>query len=265
MIKEIYIDKFEDLMPLFCEEKYQEGIKRHRSSYLYRGMGRTSYKMITSLKRNCKDKQSMLEPSILRNFTKYASLNDPSLQDSIWRQMMEGQHHGLPTRLLDFTHSPLVALHFAAVNNMDDMDTEDCMIWRIDMSELHNLLPDKYRNMVGESQTKIFSMNMLEEAVSTLEQYDEDMGDHAMLIVEPSSIDERIINQYSFFAVVPTGIEDIEAFLDKYTNNTVKYIISKDLRWRIADTLDAFNISERIFYPGLDGLSAWIGRHYYVR
>ena len=108
-------------------------------------------------------------------------------------------------------------------------------------------------------------MDMLEEVVSSIEQYDEDMGDRSMLIVEPSSIDERIVNQYSFFAIVPSDINDIEEFLDKYTNNTVKYIISKDLRWRIADTLDAFNVSERIFYPGLDGLSAWIGRHYYVR
>ncbi len=57
----------------------------------------------------------------------------------------------------------------------------------------------------------------------------------------------------------------IEAFFDKYTNNTVKYIINKDLRWRIRDMLDQQNISERIIYSGLDGLSKWLGRHYYVR
>ena len=28
--------------------------------------------------------------------------------------------------------------------------------------------------------------------------------------------------------------------------------------------LDQFNISERVLYPGLDGLSKWIARHYYV-
>ena len=108
-------------------------------------------------------------------------------------------------------------------------------------------------------------LDMLEETVSSIEQYDEDMGDHSMIIVEPSSIDERIVNQYAFFAIVPTDIEDIEGFLDKYTENTVRYRISKDLKWRIADTLDALNVSERIMYPGLDGLSAWIARHYYVR
>jgi len=265
MIKEIFIKNFEDLMPLFSEDQYNPDIKRYRGSYLYRGVPRTSYKMITTLARNCKDKKRFLEPSILRNFTKYASLDDPTLKDSVWKQMMAGQHHGLPTRLLDFTHSPLIALHFAAVNEISESEDEDCVVWRIDMAEIHSLLPNRYRGLIKESKTKIFSLSMLEETASTIEQYDEDMGDHSMVIVEPSSIDERIVNQYAFFAVVPTDIDDIEDFLDKNTENTVRYIISKDLKWRIADTLDAFNISERIMYPGLDGLSAWIARHYYVR
>ena len=265
MIKEIFISDFKDLMPLFAEDQYNEDIKRYRGSYLYRGMPRASYKMTTTLARNCKGKKRFLEPSILKNFTKYASLDDPTLRESVWKQMMAGQHHGLPTRLLDFTHSPLIALHFAAVNEIETSEDEDCVVWRIDMAEIHSLLPKRYQGLIKESKTKIFSLDMLEETVSSIEQYDEDMGDHSMIIVEPSSIDERIVNQYAFFAIVPTDIEDIEGFLDKYTENTVRYRISKDLKWRIADTLDALNVSERIMYPGLDGLSAWIARHYYVR
>ena len=75
----------------------------------------------------------------------------------------------------------------------------------------------------------------------------------------------RIVNQYSFFSVTPAGMTDIEAFLDQHTMNTVKYVIDAKLRWRVRDMLDSLNISERLFFPGLDGLSKWIARHYYVK
>jgi hypothetical protein len=91
------------------------------------------------------------------------------------------------------------------------------------------------------------------------------MKDNAMVIIEPPSLNQRIINQHSFFAVVPTGIEDIEKFLADNTKDTVKYVIDKSLRWRVRDMLDQLNMSERIVYPGLEGLSKWIARHYYVK
>ena len=60
-------------------------------------------------------------------------------------------------------------------------------------------------------------------------------------------------------------MKDIEHFLDEHTKKTVRYVIKKEIRWQIRDMLDHQNISERIVYPGLDGLSKWLGRHYYVR
>ena len=60
-------------------------------------------------------------------------------------------------------------------------------------------------------------------------------------------------------------MQNIEKFLNDNTNDTYKYIISKDLRWEIRDFLDQQNISERTMFPGLDGLSKWLKRYYYVK
>ena len=64
---------------------------------------------------------------------------------------------------------------------------------------------------------------------------------------------------------MPLEINNLEEFLDNNTKNTVKYIIDKNLRWDIRDLLDQWNISERTVFPGLDGLSKWLKRYYYVK
>ena len=266
MIKEVRIQTLEDLMPLLTEQDYRQDLDRNRSSYLYRGMADSSYKMFTSLSRNCKQLQKTLEPAIIENFSKYAVIGDPTIEGSVWKAMILGQHNGLPTRLLDWSHSALVGLHFAtAEEDLRQMEDHDCMVWRIDMQEMVNLLPDKYRFAVNRKQSTIFSVDMLDSITGSLEQYDEDMGSKAMVIIEPPSMNQRIVNQYSFFSIVPMGITDIEGFLDQHTKNTVKYVIDRKLRWRVRDMLDQLNMSERIIYPGLDGLSRWIARHYYVK
>lgn len=266
MVHTVVIDDIFGISQLLTEQAYRPDLKRYRSLYVYRGMPNVDFDIVTSLRRCCKDKQRQLEPVILSNFTKYALIADPSLETSIWRQMIMGQHHGLPTRLLDWSFSPLTSLHFAMTeSNLDDMDRHDSVVWRIDVKELHALLPEKYQQVMRREQSTVFSLKMLQDVCDSLGQYDEDMKDSSMLIVEPPSIDQRIITQYSFFSVVPMGLESVQRFLDERTDRTVRYIIKKGIRWQARDLLDQLNISERLIYPGLDGLSRWLARHYYVK
>lgn len=266
MIETVFIDSIDGVMKLISEQKFNPDIRRVRSPYFYRGMPDANYKLTTSLRLNCKHLHKELESSVLRNFSKYACIEDPTLSSSIWKQMMIGQHHGLPTRLLDWTYSPLIALHFANTeNNFDKLDKRDCVVWRFDMQAANKNLPSRYREALRRQHSFVFSVDTLTSIVDSIDQYDIDMGSEAFVNIEPPSVDQRIINQYSFFSIIPSGISDIEDFLEKRTDHTMKYIISKEIRWQIRDMLDQFNISERILYPGLDGLSRSLARHYFVR
>lgn len=98
-IKEQPISTIDDIAIFLKRREYDPDIKGYRAPYLYRGLSNDTYRLTTTLSRNCKDKQHILEESILRNFTKYAMINDPTLAESKWRQMIMGQHHGFPTRM----------------------------------------------------------------------------------------------------------------------------------------------------------------------
>jgi hypothetical protein len=266
MIRNTRIETMEQLKDLIAEQPYRPELKRYRDLFIYRGECDSGFTLSTSLMRNCKSLSRQLEMPMLQNFTKYAVMEKPIIEGNVWQQMILGQHHGLPTRLLDWSFSPLMALHFAMTEtDLDEMARHDAAVWKIDIDELHDRLPENYQRIMEKYATTVFSLNMLEEACQTLEQYDRDMKMDNMLVMEPPSLDRRIISQFSFFSIVPMDMQDIEKFLDTNTHKTVRYIIAKELRWQIRDFLDHQNITERIVYPGLDGLAKWLGRHYYVR
>lgn len=271
------ITTLDQINKIIWDQQYQNSLMRNRSPYLYRGLPNSNYHLVTSLRRNCKEKKNDIELAILRNFVKYAALEDPALKTSIWRQMIVGQHHGLPSRLLDWTYSVLIALHFATSGeNLDDMSKNDAVLWQIDILEMNKRLPKNYQTTLKSHSAFLMTVDMMDSltqggnAYDILNRYDSDMGTASMVFLEPPSIDQRIIGQYSYFSIIPSRIENlqddtgIETFLDE-TQHTVKYIISADLKWRIRDMLDQMNINERILFPGLDGITSWMKRHYYVR
>ena len=266
MIQNIHIEKMEDIDKLLLDTEYNAEIDRMRSAYFFRGMPDVSFTLATSISRSCKNLQAVLEPAILRNFTKYASIEDPTLAGSVWKQMIVGQHHGLTTRLLDWTHSPLVALHFAETENeLEMLGKRDCVVWRIDARDLNRNLPKRYQQALDAENSYLFSVDMLRRMTDSIQQYDADMDGKAFVMLEPPSVDQRIITQYAFFSVIPTGMADIERFLEENTTKTVRYIIHKEIRWNLRDMLDQYNMSERVIYPGLDGVAKWVSRHYFVK
>lgn len=266
MVTKIEITSMNDLYAVIMEQDYRDDLKRHRSKYLYRGLSRSNYELITSLGRICKSEQGKIEKALLNNFYKYAAQETSPMVRSEWSRMVIGQHHGLPTRLMDWSYSPLVGLHFATSGiDLDSLGKNDAALWRIDIAELNQLLPSKYKDTLNQNHAHLFTVNMLEKQKIDLVTYDKDMKKSSMLLLEPLSMDQRIISQYSFFLAIPSGISNVESFLDKKTNNSVKYIIRANLCWQIRDFLDHINICERVIYPGLDGVAQWLKRRYYHR
>ncbi len=267
---EVIIETKEQLIELIMQLDHDSKIDRDRSTCLFRGLSNDQYTLKTSLERNCGTNPSVylkksIEKSLLSNFSKYAAIDDPVISNSIWRQMILGQHHGLPTRLMDWTNSILVALHFAvSEHDYSQLNNHDCIVWKISMPEFKNNLPEKYKNLVSVN-SNVFNVDILNKNIESLDEYDKDMENYnSMLIMEPPSIDQRIVNQYSFFTITPSHITNVEGVIAN-TNGTVKYIIKSNLRWYIRDLLDQLNISERTIYPGLDGTARWLARHYYVK
>jgi len=86
-----------------------------------------------------------------------------------------------------------------------------------------------------------------------------------VLFVEPPSFDARIVNQYALFSVVSPAETPLDEWLAAHPELTRRVVIPAELKWEVRDKLDQANVTERVLFPGLDGLSRWLARYYTPR
>jgi len=255
-------DNWRDLQE-FLFDNIDSSIDRHRSNFVYRGVDDGSFGLQTRIQRLGR-KPVDLEANLIRNFQKYSPIN--TLVDNynnIWNWIALGQHHGLPTRLLDWTFSPYVALHFAT-EDLSKFD-KDGAIWMVDFAAIQKYYPDNLRARLAKD--RIFSLTSNElnieigESIEKINNYSK-TNDDSMIFFEPPSIDDRIVNQYGLFSFMLDPNSDKLKWLEDKEDIFKKIIIPQKFKWEIRDKLDQANISERIIYPGLDGISKWLKRWY---
>ena len=256
-MKEIVIHSFEELNDLVFKDCYDEKIGRYRNNYVYRGLKDSKYSLITSLNRICGHDLS-LEDTVIRNFKKYGYA-DLDSKDSFWQIIATGQHFGLPTRLLDWTYSPLVAAHFvtADINAYD----KDGVIYAINTKDSVKTLPEALKKELEESRTTSFTISMIEKYAKDFNELSKLSDKPFFMFYEPASADNRMINQYSLFSLCSDPKYLINDLADE-DSSMYKIIIPKEVKLEIRDKLDYINISERVIFPGLDSVCSWISRRY---
>ncbi len=258
---DIIISSWEELCERLYDNSWKDRMQRFRTDFAFRGVSDKSYQLKNRFLRNCGE-NSNLEYHLLRNFKKYAKLKGQSLA-SDWDLVTIGQHYGLPTRLMDWTYSPFVAVHFAT-SNLEKFG-QDAAIWMVDFVKAKTLLPDKMRQALRAIGSNTFTVELLEEVMPSMADFDSEANENIAIFFEPPSHDERIVNQYAFFSAMSSATAIMDDWLLQHPDIYKRIIIPSKLKWEIRDKLDQANINERLLFPGLDGLASWLQRHYYPR
>jgi hypothetical protein len=223
-------------------------------------MGRFHHSLASSLVRLADGRADVrrLELALLRNFRKYAHM-EGAITDSIWDWLALGQHHGLPTRLLDWTYSPLVALHFATENVAEFCD--DGVVWCVNFVQANRLIPRRLKRVLDDEGSETVTVEML-NAYPTLKEFDASSPRPFVVFLEPPAVDARILNQLALFSLMSSPTARLDDWLVAHPDVCRRVRIPARLKWEIRDKLDQANVNERVLFPGLDGLSRWLTRYY---
>jgi len=249
-----------ELIELLFTGSWNPDLQRFRSPFAFRGLASTHHHLSNSLLRLAgRGSINTVEQSLLRNFSKYAHAQPAPGVESVWHWLALGQHHGLPTRLIDWTYSPFVALHFATEH--PEEYEQDGVVWCVNFVEANTLLPKRLKTILHEEQSQTFTIDMLSEFRS-LKAFDSLAHEPFVVFIEPPSLDTRILNQFALFSLMPDPSARLDTFLEAHPHLCRRVVVPAELKWEVRDKLDQANINERTLFPGLDGLSRWLERYY---
>ena len=249
--------------PTLIPIRHEEG-NHCRSPYVFRGLADDSWPLATSLER-LGTPPVLIERSALRGFRKYSP---PEIfhTESEWELLAVAQHNGLPTRVLDWTLSPLVAAHFATVERQ--YFSKNGVIWCINASIIRDkFLTQEMHESLHNEKAWVFDVHILASLFNDLNDFDilsAKDGDICALF-EPPSIDARIVNQLSILSVMNGPNKSHDLLLRKNAGIpglVQRIIIDHRAKAEIRDMLDQNNITERMLFPGLPGLCDWLRRYY---
>jgi hypothetical protein len=189
------------------------------------------------------------ERSVYAHFARRAGNLVADPQDS-WAILFSMQHHGLPTRLLDWTTTLSIAIYFA-VNTSRPASVVDSAVWMLDPFELNQLCCKK--DTVGQPSE-------LPGTYQELFLETEPSSEPAALALFPQTYNPRIFSQQAGF----TLHRDLMRSLDEIAPAVLrKVIIPREAFEGAKRFLRVAGISEFALFPDLDGLARELKSFYF--
>jgi hypothetical protein len=223
----------------------------HRN-WAFRGHADATWSLTTTVARELEKRRvnprhwEAQEQRIIHIFQRKALtyLEDPPPVGDVLRWMAIMQHHGAPTRVLDFSWSPYVAAFFAL-----ESSSTDAAVWAVNAPALGTFCshPYGYEQMRVPYPGKAFS------------SYRVNAGD-AVAIGEPFFKPRRLIAQSGTF-VYPASIQEpVESYLRTRPDRIAKLVLrGRAIRNEALAELYTMNVTHATLFPDLDGLARSVG------
>src|SRR3954447_2468820 len=262
-IRETKVSSLGELIDRVTPERPDERTGRRRDSCVYHGSADAARTLLTSLDRlggvSPPHTKTDLEEYILRNFARYSR---PHLQHATneWELLVAAQHHGVPTRLLDWSYSPLIAAHFATLAGPPESDK---VVWRLNWRLVHehfDLPPVAFLVQELDAMLQARGIQSLGELMARPH-----LGEARFVcMLDPPALDDRIIAQSATFTISTDKTRSFEQILGEegLSHALTRYLIPKERLNYVRDQLDLCALDERKLFPDLDGVAAQLRRYY---
>jgi hypothetical protein len=164
------------------------------------------------------------------------------------------QHHGGPTRLLDFTRSPLVAAFFALC---EENDADVAAVWAIDEFACHRRAVQRLRSIDSEFSW-LREHHAIEGAIEA--RLTSRPAKKFVAPIQPSRLNARMALQQGVFVCLGDPGADLFGNLAHEVEaeeglQVVKIEFPRNERGDALWSLRRLNISREALFPGLDGLA----------